>query len=148
VKKAGAARLDSRLHIGSVPVFQLGVLYQGIIDRTAAHPYSRRSQCRITLTISPICREIFHTFRQQILEKIMKRNKYMKKITKFIYAAFAAFVPNPLLLAFVAVAIGASTANAAPGDYLWATLAAARSINLLPMVHRARSLPDWPILSA
>ena len=116
MKRAGAARLDSRLHIGSVPVFQLGVLYQGIIDRTAAHPYSRRSQCRITLTISPICREIFHTFRRQILEKIMKRNKYLKKITKFIYAAFAAFVPNPLLLAFVVAAIRASTANAAPGD--------------------------------
>lgn len=46
----------------------------------------------------------------------MKRNKYRKKITKFIYAAFAAFVPNPLLLAFVVAAIGASTANAAPGD--------------------------------
>ena len=46
----------------------------------------------------------------------MEEHKHMKTMTKFIYATFAAFVPIPLVLAFVALAIGASTANAAPGD--------------------------------
>ena len=40
----------------------------------------------------------------------------MKTVTKFSNAAFAAFVPIPLVLAFVALAIGASTTNGAPGD--------------------------------
>jgi sugar lactone lactonase YvrE len=42
----------------------------------------------------------------------------MKTVTKFTYSAFAAFVPISLVLAFVALAIGASTANAGPGDLI------------------------------
>src|SRR5205807_10040380 len=55
-------------------------------------------------------------FALQIPEKDGERRKQMKTITKFTHAIFAALVPIPLLLAFVALAIGASTANGAPGD--------------------------------
>src|SRR5439155_25898492 len=40
----------------------------------------------------------------------------MKIIMKFIYPIFAAFTLIPIPLALVALAIGASTAKAAPGD--------------------------------
>jgi hypothetical protein len=47
---------------------------------------------------------------------MMKERKHMKMKTKFIYPTFARFIPISLALALVALAIGASTANGAPGD--------------------------------
>ena len=52
----------------------------------------------------------------------------MKTITKSIYPIFAAFTLIPLSLALVALAIGASTAKAAPGD-LFVSDAGTNSIN-------------------
>jgi len=47
---------------------------------------------------------------------MVKENKYMKTMTKFIYPIFAAFTSIPLALAVVALAMGPLTANGAPGD--------------------------------
>jgi sugar lactone lactonase YvrE len=44
----------------------------------------------------------------------LKRKKYMKTITKFIYAVAFGLIPS--VLGLLALAIGASSANASPGD--------------------------------
>jgi sugar lactone lactonase YvrE len=50
------------------------------------------------------------------LENNDERKKHMKTVTKFIYPTSAAFLPISLVFAVVALAMGALTANAAPGD--------------------------------